>query len=230
MKIQQLFERQDQVAKIIALLEGRAEYIDENGEPQKVDTIEKLIKGALPYLGYHLKEMKPTGYFSYVYKGSETADFVLKYSAPQRYSSDGWFSFANTVRFAGNSLFPKIKFLGEMPYKVPQDVRGIAIIEALQMDVDRCEKIGIKWNDYDRMKRLFTDDLIDYYTSIISPETKEMCELFFKEFNVDPKEMRDFLKVVRKINGTMDIHQHNIGWRPNGECVIFDPISSISTT
>ena len=56
------------------------------------------------------------------------------------------------------------------------------------------------------------------------PFLSELCRVFG---GVDPEDLHDFLITVFPENsiGNDDIHSENIGRRPNGQLVIFDPVS-----
>ena len=222
-----LNERADQAAEIVGLLQSGMVVDPEQGMIQ--------INNHNEFVDYLQQRYQITpvgeGFYSVVHKGDGN-DYVLKWSkSSDRADHDAWYKFTPVAQKSSNKLMPKILYAGSAKFK---SSFMYGIMETLKIPPEdsfdnKIAKLFRRYNNdptygeihmFDEAMGAVHDWLVDNEPGAPEDELEE----FLMMIGTDINEMKDFLKTVTPI-GDLDIHDQNIGYRPNGELVIFDPVS-----
>jgi hypothetical protein len=225
MRLHQLYERRQQAVEIVGVLQtGRV--ITDAGM-MEIDSNEKFQQ----YLKntYQIKELGK-GFYSIAHRGAGGHEFVIKWHKdPRTGALDAWYRFAEVAKkkYVTNTLYPEILFAGKPAWATQSNIQ-FAILEHLDIrsEVELNElsteilgqgtklefKVGMQWAMETAKKGFKTSD-------------SDTVRHFFDVLNIDPDEIAEFAQDISNLGGFPDVHPGNIGWRKNGQTVIFDPIS-----
>lgn len=213
-----LNERADQAAEIVGLLQSGMVVDPEQGVIQ--------IESDSDFSDYiqqrYQVEKIGEGLYSLVYQGQGN-DYVLKDSDPD----DNWYKYAEFAKKSSSPFVPKILFAGEPRF--PSNSK-YGVLEYLEIKPEG------HWNHHTR--EIFWNATIDSNESPFDWAMYEVFELAAgksiypeeaEEFLdlIGVKDIGEFLKFINTVEkfGNLDIHDQNIGYRENGELVVFDPVS-----
>jgi len=207
-------------ANIIAAVMQRGNYINQNLEEVQIKTFQDFMRFINER--FTVRDVGE-GAFSVAKVGSKKADFVLKVSKGERVAaSDSWPGFAKMAmkKHKTDSLYPKILALKEYDSE-KFGFFTVGLIEFLDIDENRAARAGVS----PRRMNIFKELWIQHTKGTLSKVEYETTERDVQGFfGVPFKQLGKFLVDIAPI-GKQDIHDGNVGWRKNGEFVIFDPTS-----
>ncbi len=173
------------------------------------------------------------GNFSLVFKSPSSNEFVLKLSTK---GYDVWPKYAQMVSenelYKTNPLFPVIPkpYFKILPNGGLNGNAAIGFIEYLEMDKTEIQAHLHKAVEElpDRSSSIYAaDPFIEGWYEYEEKGTSPILDAICKYFKIDPVHMIDFFNKVNPLNTgfrSMDLHAANIGYRKNGEIVLFDPL------
>ncbi len=196
-----------------------------------LDTVWDVMRHAAEMFG----EEYGYGLFSNVFKSPSGNDFVLKVSYED---GDGWVPFAEIVsqqqKYKTNPLFPIIP--SHLFKKFP-DGSAMAIIEWVKLDEEYTER---------QIEKIIEDVYLEYPDHIMGMDAGDNpFNCAFEEllrnkepvfvppicnaFGTTSEHLYDYFEVVRLATGStnmhmIDLNEQNIGYRSNGQTVLFDPV------
>jgi len=167
--------------------------------------------------------------------GDLSDQFIVKISSEPQ---DQWREFAKHCyenQGETNPLFPKVVYYTEDTEWLTSR-HSIAVIEALKIDRERCylaastlSRKPIKCNLLLFMRA--ANHPIYKLEQQSNKNIDLLADVYMKRMGYkDLESIRDFNEKMIALYGDaetwyeiFDVHQGNVGWRPNGELVIFDP-------
>lgn len=190
-----------------------------------------------------------SGIYAVAWAGARTAaadysdadlsnQFIVKIS---KIAGDPWRRFADHCyknQGETNPLFPKIMHYAENIGWLGNSNYSIAVIEMLRIDRDRCYLAASTLN-----RKPLKANFLLFMRATNHPIYKLeqqgnknidlLADVYMKRMGYkDLETIRDFGEKMVAICGGIeawyemfDVHQGNVGWRPNGELVIFDPVA-----
>ena len=176
------------------------------------------------------------GFFSVVYASGTDPEFIMK--VPRSSGSrkgdiypDAWTDFAKIAKQAAdkNPLYPKIEFFHEFGNN-----DFVAFIEVLNMvpesKLDN-ESGTIYTRTVDKSTYRFKDPMFSDVMSGVrdffmksSSEFELLANEFMKLFGISAVHLDEFFNSIAKL-GKLDLHAANVGFRKNGQIVLFDPVA-----
>jgi hypothetical protein len=231
MKLDALFENQNQISQIVSKFT--------NGTLSSIEEISQYLKK-----DFGMTDIK-SGQLSTAFINPSNQTFVVKISNDKSPSDPFWgFIKKYQNEYQNNSIFPVIYAQGV--------INGFkyCIMEYLWLRADKLDDTAYEmgYKTFSRVMMIFylrKDVIMTTLARNIPPLrdhsiqeiTKKIEYIVLQEFKIDVKKLDDFLNKAEghagisgyeATNSWFDIHANNVGFRRNGEFVIFDPIGPLN--
>lgn len=168
------------------------------------------------------------GYYSMVYGSKKHSEVVCKVTEDSH--RDPWYKFAKIAQknWQSNSLFPEILYIYE---GFEESTDAVAFFEHLDIAENMHYPSEVVYKPFRQaVETILFNKLPNENNSIeyFNENIKRIQHIFDYPPNFTPEIFVDFCKKAKNIwkySYSVDLHEGNIGFRKNGEMVLFDPAS-----